>query len=455
MEETISQGGFMAAFLRNFLAFVAVSGLVILSACAAPTPTPTATPLPPTSTVTATATATSTVTATSGPTLTLTAGPSLTPSQTPDGTLTPTPFTGEAGPFRVVFSLRNLIPGVVNGIFPLSGQRALITGSYGLVEVDLGGKTTSELRTSDRILGIDGSGRAWLSPGRGASLYSWDGNKIQSYDAKQGWILNASYFDPPLGGSRLVNGRPGEFWLATATDLRSFDGSHWRIFTPDETGLRRTYEAYVNTAFTVAVNPNTGVAVAGTCDWRGQNMLTGGTVRRFDGDKWSNTSFPLTNPCLTGLQAASDGIIYAATIGQIWSIRDNSSWAEVTLPTLPTGTRYGLVEQLTLDLEGQLWPLIQVTDTAGAVTGKVRLRPTPTGWEISRNLDQLSSQQLIFLPGNQVWGLEQKAVYNLQANDEWRQLAGLDFRAGGSDPEGGIWLVTDVDTSPVIWRGVP
>ncbi|MHB8857553.1 MAG: hypothetical protein ACYC6K_13140 [Bellilinea sp.] len=404
---------------------------------------------------TATRTSTATITSTPEPTTTPTAGPSLTPTQIPRGTLTPTPLPIEAGLFRVVFSLRNMSPGLVNGIYPRSGQRAIITGSYGLLQVDIGSGDVNELRTPNRLLGIDASGHAWLTPANGAAITSWNGTQVTAYDATDGWLLNASFFDAPLGGSRLVNGRAGEVWLATATDLRYFDGERWRIFGATESGLHRSREAYVHTALVLAVNPNTGEAIAGACDWRGATMLTGGSVRRYDGESWSDAGFPVDNPCLTGLQAAPDGTIYAAGDGKIWRIKGSSGWEELTLPRLPSGRYYGLVEELALDLEGQLWPLIQLTDVDGVVFEKVRLRPQATGWKIVGTLDRLQRQQLLFLPGNRVWALEQAKIYALEASGEWSEQASLDFRSGGSDSEGGIWLVTDVETSPVIWRGAP
>ncbi len=404
---------------------------------------------------TATRTATATITPTPEPTTTLTAGPSLTPTQIPRGTLTPTPPPVEAGLFRVVFSLRNMSPGLVNAIYPRSGQRAMITGSYGLLQIDIASGDVKELRTPNRLLGIDASGRAWLTPANGAAITSWNGRQVTAYNSNNGWLLNASFFDAPLGGSRLVNGRAGEVWLVTATDLRYFDGDRWRIFGATESGLHRSREAYVHTALVLAINPNTGEAIAGACDWRGATMLTGGSVRRYDGQNWSDAGFPLDTPCLTGLQAAPDGTIYAAGEGKIWRIKGSSGWEELTLPRLPSGRSYGLVEELALDLEGQLWPLIQLTDLDGVVFEKVRLRPQATGWEIVRTLDRLERQRLLFLPGNRVWALEQSKIYALEASGEWSEQASLDFRAGGSDSEGGIWLVTDVETSPVIWRGAP
>ena len=404
---------------------------------------------------TATLTATATITPTPEPTTTLTAGPSLTPTQIPRGTLTPTPLPIEAGLFRVVFSLRNMSPGLVNGIYPRSGQRAIITGSYGLLQVDIASGDVNELRTPNRLLGIDASGRAWLTPANGATITSWNGVQVNAYDSMDGWLLNARFFDVPLGGSRLVNGRAGEVWLATATDLRYFDGERWRIFGATESGLHRSREAYVHTALVLAVNPNTGEAIAGACDWRGEAMLTGSSVRRYDGQIWNDAGFPLDTPCLTGLLAAPDGAIYAAGEGKIWRIKGASGWEELALPRLPSGRYYGLVEELTLDLEGRLWPLIQLTDADGVIFEKVRLRPQATGWEIARTLDRLERQQLLFLPGNRVWALEQSKIYALEASGEWNEQASLDFRAGGSDSEGGIWLVTDVETSPVIWRGAP
>ncbi|HWR67118.1 MAG TPA: hypothetical protein VN364_13455 [Bellilinea sp.] len=450
----------MHPFLRSSLAVLCLAGWLLTAAGCDATVTTTlassATLTPTsTSTVTATSTTTSTVTPTSGPTLTLTAGPSLTPSLTPAGTLTPTPLLSDAGIFRVEFSLRNISPGLVNAIYPLSGQRALITGSYGIIQINLSSDQVRQLRTPDRLLGIDVSGRAWLTPRDGSTIYSWDTLETQSFDSGNGWILNAAFFDAPLGGSRLVDGRAGEVWLATSTDVRRFDGTRWRIFTQNESGIRRLREAFVNTAISLAVNPNTGEAVAATCDWRGKDPLSGGSVRRYDGESWSDAGFPLENPCVTDLKAASDGIIYAVTEGSIWRIKGSGDWEELDLPVLAAERRYGWTEELTLDLEGHLWPLIQVTDLDGAVIEKVRLRPTGSGWEIVRTLDQLAAQKLLFLPGGAVWALEQSTVYTLLPSGEWRKQASLNFRDGSTDTEGGIWLVTDVETNAVVWRGVP
>lgn len=409
-----------------------------------------------TSTATVTRTPTVTATATLGPTITLTYGPSLTPSLTPAGTLTPTPLVVQTGLFRPVFSLKNMPPGLVTSIHPLSGSRALVSGTYGLLALDLISEDVSQLRTPDRLLGIDKSGRAWLTPYNGAKIYSWDGSQTAAYEFRHGWILNAAFFDAPLGGSRLVDGRPGEVWLATATDVRAFDGSRWRVFTATESGIRYTREAYVRTAIALAANPNTGEALAGTCDWRGENMLDGGQIRRYDGRHWIDAGFPQQNPCLNWLAAAPDGAIYAAIGGSIWRIKGESGWQELPLPRLSSFQNYSLVEEIPLDLEGHPWPLVQVTDLKGQVVERIRFRFDGENWHVVQYLDPIQRQQLVFLPGGKVWSLEQPAVYALEESGGWNLQAAMNYRAGAGDPEGGIWLVTDVEESnPLIWRGLP
>ena len=70
-------------------------------------------------------------------TTTLTTGPTRTPTRTPAGTLTPTPLVVDTGIFQPVFSLKNFPPGLIQAVYPLSGSRAIISGTYGLVSVDL------------------------------------------------------------------------------------------------------------------------------------------------------------------------------------------------------------------------------------------------------------------------------------------------------------------------------
>ncbi|MHB8194076.1 MAG: hypothetical protein ACYDGL_12470 [Bellilinea sp.] len=409
-----------------------------------------------TRTVTVTRTPTSTSTATPGPTTTLTAGPSLTPSLTPAGTSTPTPLQLKTGLFRIVFSLKNMPPGLVTSIHPLSGNRALISGTYGLLALDLISEDVTQLRSPDRLLGIDATGRAWLSPSNGARIYSWDAEETKTYEFRHGWILNAAFFNPPLGGSRLVNGRPGEIWLATAADVRFFNGTRWRVFTATESGIRYTRQAYVHTAIALAVNPNTGEAVAGTCDWRGDTMLTGGSMRRYDGQRWIDAGFPLENPCVNWLTAAPDGTIYAAVGGSIWQKQGDKDWRELPLPKLSSFQYYTLVEEIPLDLDGRPWPLLQVTDLDGNVVDRIRFRWSGDTWHAVSFLDPIQRQQLVFLPGGRVWSLEQGEIYAREPSGDWKLQAAMNYRAGAADPEGGIWLVTDVEeANPLIWRGLP
>jgi hypothetical protein len=252
-----------------------------------------------------------------------------------------------------------------------------------------------------------------------------------------------------------MDGRPGELWLVTAADMRRFDGERWRVFTATETGIRYTRQAYVHTAIALAVNPNTGQAVAGTCDWRGDLPLDGGPLMRFDGQHWVDTGFPLDNPCVNWLTAAPDGMIYAAISGSIWQLDGNLEWQELPLPALPEDLQYGMVEELVLDLEGNPWPLVQVTDLDGLLVERIRYRREGSIWRAVSHLDQIEPQRLLFLPGRRVWALEQPGVYELSRSGEWLLQASLDYRAAGSDPEGGIWLVTNVEKNPIVWRGLP
>jgi len=476
-----------ASFLRTAISLLLAAGWVLaLAACTStntpqpitpPTAAPTSTDQPavvispfvvatltftPTATATATSTATftrtptRTVTPTPGPTTTLTTGPTRTPTRTPAGTLTPTPLVVDTGIFQPVFSLKNFPPGLIQAVYPLSGSRAIISGTYGLVSVDLLTQKISQLRTSDRLLGVDAAGTAWLTPANGSQIYTWDGQDSTAYKFAQGWLLNASFFDAPLGGSRLVDGKPGQVWLTTASDVRFFDGMRWRIFTESESGIRYTRQAYVHTAIALAVNPNTGEAMAGTCDWRGSSMLDGGGIRRYDGAHWIDAGFPQENPCVNWLKANSIGTIYASIGGSIWSYTSDQGWGELPLPRISSFQQYGPIEDMPIGADQMPWPLVRILDRDGQLVERIRFHVLNMEWQPVRYLDQISPQTLLFLPGGRVWSLEQAAAYALLGSDEWQLQASFDFRAGANDPEGGIWLVSDVDqNNPLLWRGLP
>ncbi|NTU76025.1 MAG: hypothetical protein HGA86_07880, partial [Anaerolineaceae bacterium] len=99
------------------------------------------------------------------------------------------------------------------------------------------GKTWVPTALFDGLLvDVDPAGRVWVTSMDGSTLSAWVNGAWQVYGADQGWAAVENYVYIPVVPGMQAD-RDGNLWLATAQDVRRFDGKTWKIFSQKEMTL--------------------------------------------------------------------------------------------------------------------------------------------------------------------------------------------------------------------------
>lgn len=446
----------------------ALALLLLLAGCASPDEAATdlsvTLDLRPSATETATVTATPTVTpspsvtptstSTPRPTRTPTSAPTATATLVPLGTLTPTPLQKPAGPFKAVLRLEEITPGLVTDIFALpDGSQILLAGTFGMTRIDPETLEAFSARYWGISLGIDRSGVAWALPLNGAVIAAWQDNAWREYGRYDGWVLPATLPKTPVTSSRIVAGADGALWLATASDVRRFDGRYWHIYPATSSGVALPYKAGVESALTVTAGADGQQAWAGSCNWRSGEPIGGGGLRYFDGRRWQDSGFPQRSACILSLQTAPDGQVWAAADSSLWRLDPASAdWQEYSPPALPESQRYSPILEFVIGPQGQVCPLLRIEEGDGRPLEQIRYCLEGQSWQAVRKLPALAHQSLRFAPDGSYLSFEEDIILHMQADGVWKPLVDMEYAAFSVGPGADIWLVNQVESRPVVWQ---
>lgn len=452
----------------RYIGMVILIGIILISACGqnhqttapyglsnevpenspypvADTPTPTYTP-----------TSTSTNTRTPRPSRTPTLAPTSTDTLTPVGTLTPTPLQNVAGPFKSILAFNGAAPGVVQHIFVIDEQTVFLSGTFGLLKLDLKNGRTNLSRGFEQVLGVDRSGRAWVLRNNGGEIAAWDGENWQIYGPQQGWILRGIPESSPLPSPGFVYDTHGNMWVATSSDIRSFDGKRWQVIPAGVAGFKLPYKAGVSTSIVMTTNPLSEEVWVGTCDWQNEKPTGEGNLRVLSKGVWQDGGFPPVNACMSAIQVDENGTLWLAAGVQIWSKYVNQPWQNSINPfSPPTGQHDILIEEIAIQPGGSVWPLFVSAENNGIAIARTRYQIVNGFWTLVRQITGLEGQKLFFLPNMKVWALEQGTIYEHVAGESWELVTRMNYRDATLDSNGAAWLVTDVRNNPSLWKASP
>ena len=407
---------------------------------------------------TRTPTLTPTLTRTPRPTATLTPTATITPTPThtvaPADTLTPaptfTPLPPSTGPFTLVRGFdAQLFPGLLTTLTPLSGGRFWLSGPNDAVQFDPASGQAARVRFAAPPLGVDSAGRAWELDATGSYVSALDGADWSAYAEGLGWTPLL----PPAAPLKFQSAADGAVWLATAADLRRFDGSRWRVFTPFEMGIELPWKAGVSTDLLLALGPDS--AWAGSCDRTAAGPTGQGWLRRFKDNRWTDAGLPIAPACISALAAAPDGSLWVGLYGgTLWKFDAAAGeWQQQSaLPLPPDRTTYADFIDFPLDDAGAPWPLIQVCTAAGCGQQVARFRQSASGgWESFGSSQQPPRQRLLFDAEGAAWLLTPDRIGPLDADGNFTPIEALTVRAATLDADGNLWLAAEHEGQLGLW----
>lgn len=408
---------------------------------------------------TRTPTITPTLTRTPRPTATLTPTPTITPTPTntvvPADTFTPaptlTPLPPSTGPFTLVRGFdAQLFPGLLTALSPLADGRFWLSGPNDAVLFDPTSGQAARVRFASPPLGVDSAGRAWELDATGSFVSAWDGQTWTAYAEGLGWTP----LMPPEEPLEFQTDDDGTVWLATAADLRRFDGARWRVFTPFEMGIELPWKAGVTTDLLLALGPD-GSAWAGSCDRTAAGPTGQGSLRRFKDNRWTDAALPAAPACVSALAAAPDGSLWVGLYGgTLWKFDAAAqTWLEQSaLPLPPDRTTYADFIDFPLDDAGLPWPLIQVCTASGCGQQVARFRQSANGgWESFGSSQQPPRQRLLFDRADTLWLVTPDQIGFFDAGGNFTPIEALTVRAAALDADGELWLAAENEGQLGLW----
>ncbi len=451
-------GGILILSLSTLVTTISVSN-------APPTATASVT-LSPTITVTSTSTRlptrTFTATFTSTPSFTPTRTSTITPtpSETPTPSTTPTAFIFDQGVFERAFVVDQVIFGIINRLQVANDGSFWFGSPYAVGRYILETKIFTQENLPDPVIGLTQDGRAWILPGAGTPLRTWNGSTFVEYNQTNSWLPPQGYGAPSPLESTFSSDIDGNVWLTTAYDVRRLRGDQWQIFLPELMGFELPYRKTISTSFVLANSKISNLAWVGSCNWQDLERMDGDGVRQFDGTRWSEVEIPAEKGCVTAIAADKSGHAWVGMDGRLWRFDEKlDTWSEFTPPDLNPvqyiGFSHGAVLDITIAPDGSAWVLYELCGSPGCKTRQIRYRILNGLWSPMRDSSQISPPLLLFDKNSTAWLFDINVIHRME-NNTFKPVAWMDWWEAAMDKNGTIWVLTGkLNAEMILWKYEP
>lgn len=379
--------------------------------------------------------------------------PTTTQAATPVATQlhTPTPIQVSAGSFDLLAVLKPewTLNAVQDFSVAVDGSLWLAT-DRSFLRLDADGTHPSQTVFLDTLLGLDSAGRGWVLSVDETVIRQWDGTVWTDYDARHGWAPISPLFRGPLQ-PQLLTDISGQTWLATAWDVRRFDGARWLVFNAEEMKIALPYRKALATTFRIALGGSANSVWVGGCDWQEGKPVGGGGLSYFDGSDWKAVLLPpgVRTGCISALQAGTDGQVWVGLDASLWAYDPSKkSWRQYIPPPLANDTsRY-----TTLDIQvapgGEPWVTFSLCNASGCGLLQARARLRSDGW-VWEDTPAANLPEVVWDGSGQGWRLGADGAIRLDGVVD----AILPVRAVVLGDDGRLRLLAEYDSQLGAWVG--
>ncbi|MBN1266736.1 MAG: hypothetical protein JXA25_14665 [Anaerolineales bacterium] len=373
------------------------------------------------------------------------------PTYTPAPTRTTAPTSRPTGtPTQLPPPLQRVVPvgDIVAGDSPVlysacDGSLWLITGTAAaMLEEDTWIPVLSDI--SGTMAGIDAQGMVWVVRENGTIISGWNGSSWTEFGLQEGWQPLEEFSSIRLGQC----GPDGRFWLATTSDVRSFNDQQWTIYSPEDMGMEDV--ASENwTALQLAIQQKTGNVWVGGCNLFGAGPTGGPGARWFDGEHWLGLDSPASDGCVAAIVEDAGGDMWLGVDELLWHVSSSSGeWTSHTPPEVPFGyRRFGAVTALAPDSFGGIWAAELMC--GGACCDSLALYQVQNNtWTLQSEKETWVSDLSILSNPSGSW-LFADAIYHLDGTG-LTLAAPLYPQTAGLDSAGGIWFLIQDYPQPML-----
>jgi hypothetical protein len=379
---------------------------------------------------------------TSKPTSTFTPPPIATP------TITTSPTRETMGSFQVIASLADRLDdssGPVQ-VRALEDDSVWVISQHSVLRWN--GKSWKEMfvLTSGIQADVDAGGRLWVLDPDSQEISSLQDEEWILYDASSGWTnTSQSDFNAwALLPWHIYLATDNTLWVPMSTDVRSFNGTHWTVYSLEDMGFPSSDiedVIIVHSLITAEYGNETWV---GECYYSGPGPIGGGGVRWFDGHAWHGADEPVGSNCVSAMYVDPMSNAWIGVYTHIWRYDHfDESWIDYSLPqAFLTEYNFSYPLQLTVDQAGDIWVIMEMCGGASC-GGAINLYRIHQGeWSLILESSEWTSslRQLVLDTVGRPWLFWENMLYRLDG-DMNQPVAPIKTRGIGLSPSGTIWLV--------------
>ncbi len=310
--------------------------------------------------------------------------------------------------------------------------------------------------SEDMLAAVDDNGRLWVLGQATSTITAWQDGQWMTYAADSGW-MDAGL--PPMEGWTLTpwsfySGVEGKLWVPMANDVRAFEDERWTSYSLDDMGFAPMEMEDIGIVHSISVAKDGTEVWVGECYYSGPGPMGGGGVRWFDGTTWHGADLPVGSSCVSAIQQDSAEDVWLGTYEIIWRFESSTqSWTEYPLPeSLLLDYNFAYAQQLIIDQNGDLWAIMQMCGGAscGGSSNLYRLHDGEWSLIIDAQSWSVPLMQLALDGSGQGWLFGDGKVYQLEA-EFINQVASMDARGVGVDPDGRIWVLAGSENNVALW----
>ena len=390
---------------------------------------------------------------------TFTSTQTLVTTHTPNPTATyPPPGTG---PFVRVISLTEPLPNLYDEVqvrVPDDGSVWVIT-SQSIARWD--GKDWENVHSmgQDMLADVDDSGRLWLLQNNGDKISVWQNEQWTTYGTDSGWtsanaVKSGWWVPKPWKVSVAAD---GTLWLPTETDIRSFDGQSWTIYTREEMGFPTQdpeWEDMAGIDHQIALVDGGKQVWVGECGYSGPGPISRPGLRWFDGVTWSGADAPVGQACVSVVDVDLAGNVWIGAQDVIWRYEPTLlKWTPYYLPeSFLLGYNFTYTRDLIVDCSGDIWVYLQYCGGAGCDINTKLHRIQDGDWsQVFENDEWFIPLQQLALDGNgQGWLFWDGNVFQL-IGSEVTSVAALSALGMDISSNGNVWVVAGHENDAALW----
>jgi hypothetical protein len=378
--------------------------------------------------------------------------PAATETSAPSPEATVTTELKQVGPFVQVSSEEARIAGTVLDLVARPDGGIWLLSEGGFSEFRDGEWTGYLVDSVGEVVGIDAEGRFWVVSPDGSKISAWDGQAWSEYGPLNGW-LTAERTSGRIITSGIITDLEGRIWLATGSDVRSFNQGEWRIYTPGEIGLLAPETLDYLVTFEIAYDPMSAQVWVGSCHWAGPGPVGGGGIARLVLGEWQIANPEAEPGCVSAIRPALEDGVWAGIDNTLWQYSPGGGWRSFAPPAAPQDVRFGFYTNLTAAPDGSLWPELALCGGASCYAGEALYRMQAGDWIQIGNVEEAVGRQVFFDGAGKTWLLSGGVMHQVIEGVPVPS-SDLIVLAATVDQSGRLWMVAQGDGPATMWSTV-